>query len=209
MRSEELLKRAHEILEESSCWNGIENEVIKLSCLFSRCATSKHEGQEWVNIDYVREKIFNLLIKHPTLLSDDAKKIYASMRIEKELSEIKMKSSKERIDEGKIIISEECPRPISFELNLKGSEGFETVAQEDGSILVRPKWISVKDKLPAKENHYIVCLINGCPILCCVHDSNFCITEGQLSFYWPNQKWVRDKYYAEVTHWMPLPADEV
>jgi len=93
MINEEFLKRAEEIFDEISCWNGIENEVIKLFCLFSRCVTSKHEGQEWVNINYVREKVFNLLIEHPTLLAGDAQKMYASMRIEKECQAGQKKNS--------------------------------------------------------------------------------------------------------------------
>jgi hypothetical protein len=84
MKKEDFLKCEEEILNEISCWNGLENEIIKLFCLFNCCITHKIDGQEWVNINYVREKIFNLLIKHPTLISSDAAKMYVSTLIEKE-----------------------------------------------------------------------------------------------------------------------------
>lgn len=80
----DFLERAEKILDEVSCWNGLEWEVLKLFCLFSKCNTMIHEAQEWVNINYVREKVFNLLIKHPILLAGDAQRMYAAMRIEKE-----------------------------------------------------------------------------------------------------------------------------
>ena len=67
------------------------------------------------------------------------------------------------------------------------------------------EWINVKDRLPSKENQHIVCLINEKPLLCCVHDATVCLTKDQVSFYWPTKKWMKDVYYGEVTHWMPLP----
>ena len=93
MNSEDYLKRAEEILDEVSCWNGLENEIIKLFCLFSRCNTVKHDAQELININYVREKVFNLLIKHPTLLAGDAQRMYIAMRIDKEQAEYAQKAT--------------------------------------------------------------------------------------------------------------------
>ena len=87
MNRQDYLKRAEEIYDEINCWNGLENEVIKLFALFSKCHTLKHDCQELVNINYVREKIFNLLIKHPTVLAADAKRFYIEMRIDKEAQE--------------------------------------------------------------------------------------------------------------------------
>ncbi len=84
MTNEELLKRTDEILETITCWNSLEDEVMKLFCLFSTCCTTKHEGQELVNINYVREKIFNILIKHPILLDSQGKRKFCLMKIEKE-----------------------------------------------------------------------------------------------------------------------------
>lgn len=83
-KEEDCLKRAEKILNEMSSWNGLELEVLKIFCLFSRCNTMIHDSQEWVNINYVREKIFNLLVNYPTLLSRDAQNMYLKMRIEKE-----------------------------------------------------------------------------------------------------------------------------
>jgi len=67
------------------------------------------------------------------------------------------------------------------------------------------EWISVKDRLPLPCHEHVVCLINNKPILCLVHDATFTITQGLVSFYWPTQKWFKDQYFGEVTHWMPLP----
>ena len=66
-------------------------------------------------------------------------------------------------------------------------------------------WISVKDRLPNKENVYIICLINKFPVLCNVHDASISLTSNRLSFYWPTRKWIKDELYGEVTHWLPLP----
>lgn len=66
------------------------------------------------------------------------------------------------------------------------------------------EWISVKDKLPDGSNQHIICLINNEPIACIVHDADICLSLD-LSFHWPTKKWIKDKYYAKVTHWMPLP----
>jgi hypothetical protein len=84
MESEAFLKRADEIMETICCWESLEDEVLKLYALFTHCATIKHEAQELVNVNYVREKIFNLLIKHPIIMSGDAKRTFISMKIEKE-----------------------------------------------------------------------------------------------------------------------------
>ena len=67
------------------------------------------------------------------------------------------------------------------------------------------KWMNVNDKLPDRSLNFIICLINDKPILCEVHDATFCLIEGRVSFYWPSNKWVKDEYYSNVTHWMPLP----
>lgn len=84
MKSEEFLKRADEILENITCWNSFEDEMLKLFCLFSKCRTHVYEGQEFVHVNYVREKIFNLLIKHPIILDRDSSKMFCTMKIERE-----------------------------------------------------------------------------------------------------------------------------
>jgi hypothetical protein len=86
MDEEEYTKRFYEIIDEVSCWNGLENEVIKLFALFSKCATQKIDGQELLNVNYVREKVFNLLIEHPIILDAQARNLYIRMRIEREMS---------------------------------------------------------------------------------------------------------------------------
>lgn len=67
------------------------------------------------------------------------------------------------------------------------------------------EWISVKDRLPSKENELIVCLVNRNAILCFVHDATISLSTNCVSFYYPTREWIKDKYYSEVTHWMPLP----
>jgi hypothetical protein len=66
------------------------------------------------------------------------------------------------------------------------------------------EWISVKDKLPEEKHNCIICLINKIPIACKVHNGTFNLKIG-CSFHWPSQKWIKDDFFAEVTHWMPLP----
>jgi hypothetical protein len=67
-------------------------------------------------------------------------------------------------------------------------------------------WRDVKEFVPSKEHKYIVCLINGYPVLATVHFSTFTLTKGSVSFYWPTQQWIKDDYFGEVTHWMALPS---
>lgn len=74
-------KARQEILEEIDCWNGLENEVLKLFALFNCCLTQKIEGQEMVNVEYVKEKIYKLLNNSPIILDHQAKRVYCSMRI--------------------------------------------------------------------------------------------------------------------------------
>lgn len=70
------------------------------------------------------------------------------------------------------------------------------------------EWISVKDRLPTKENKVIICLINNEIILCEVHDSTIILNQSCVSFYWPTKKFIKDRYYSEVTHWIPVPPIE-
>ncbi len=90
MESEDFLTKANKILDEVHCWNGLEDEVLKLYCLFTRCVTQKIQGQEVLNVNYVREKIFNLMIKHPIILDDDTARLYATMKIERDCARINL-----------------------------------------------------------------------------------------------------------------------
>jgi hypothetical protein len=87
--NKEFMKRAEEIIETISCWNGVEDEVLKLFCLFTQCKTVKFNGAELVNINYVREKIFNIILKNPIILSSDAARMFCQMKIEKDQHEKK------------------------------------------------------------------------------------------------------------------------
>lgn len=67
-------------------------------------------------------------------------------------------------------------------------------------------WIDVKDRLPTMDNNnkYIVVLINNTPMLCEVHDCTLSLKD-KLSFHWPSRTWIKKDFYAEISHWMPLP----
>lgn len=88
MDAKECIKKTEEIYETINCWISLEHEVLKLFCLFSKCATHKYEGQELINVNYIREKIFNLLIKHPTILDQSAKRLFCEMKIERDMGKL-------------------------------------------------------------------------------------------------------------------------
>ncbi len=69
------------------------------------------------------------------------------------------------------------------------------------------KWISVEERLPDDhlEDKTVVCLINNTPILCEVGTANFMLTDNRVYFSLRSCEWVKDAYFGDVTHWMPLP----
>jgi len=66
------------------------------------------------------------------------------------------------------------------------------------------EWIKCSDRLPDRNNKYIVCLINNLPVLATVHSADISLSL-EPSFYWPTEEWIKNRYYGEITHWIPLP----
>ena len=90
-------------------------------------------------------------------------------------------------------------------LSIQGIDGCETYKIDENTIGVRPKWISVKDRLPECEKCLAVC-----------------ISEKGKMYNMRHDGWFRDTLYAcrmhgeefiieshgptlPATHWMPLP----
>lgn len=81
--SEEWLKKAEEIMDNSTCWQSLEDELLKLYCLFSRCCCSKTEnGTEVLSREYVVGKLVRVLSQVPIVLDGDSKRVYATLKME-------------------------------------------------------------------------------------------------------------------------------
>ena len=66
------------------------------------------------------------------------------------------------------------------------------------------EWISVENKLPREDDEWIVCLINGHPVLGRVGNATVYIGD-HIYFYFPTNKWIKNSLYGDITHWTPLP----
>lgn len=88
------------------------------------------------------------------------------------------------------------------EISIVGDGCFETVAQ-DGKIVVRQKWISVKDKkrLPDPYKHVLVNGEDG--VFRAYRDSNN--NEYPSWQCYPIGSYAGDGCVFGITHWMPLP----
>lgn len=91
-------------------------------------------------------------------------------------------------------------------INIFGKDGFETVADKNNKgacvVWVRPKWISVKDKLPAPDE------------LVLVYNKDEGVFRARRDHYddqypsWqcdPIGSYAGDGCVYDITHWMPLP----
>jgi hypothetical protein len=68
--------------------------------------------------------------------------------------------------------------------------------------------IPVNERLPTKdqEGKLILVWINHSPHLAEVpQPGQFLTMQNKIYFFLDTQKWMKDAYYGEVTHWMPLP----
>ena len=66
------------------------------------------------------------------------------------------------------------------------------------------EWISVEKKLPSEDEEWIVCLINGGPVLGQI--GNATVHLGYPVYLcFPINKWIKNGLYGDITHWMPLP----
>jgi len=83
MISEEWLKKAEEIMDNSTCWESLEDELLKLYCLLSRCSCQKtSQGVEILTREYVVGKLVRVLSKVPIILDGDTKRLYATLKME-------------------------------------------------------------------------------------------------------------------------------
>ncbi len=83
MTSEEWLKKAQELMDNSTCWESLEDELLKLYCLFSRCSCQKtSQGIEILTREYVVGKLVRVLSKVPIILDGDTKRVYATLKME-------------------------------------------------------------------------------------------------------------------------------
>jgi hypothetical protein len=86
--SELLLIETKKIIDNSTCWESLENEVLKLYVLFATCVTLKDEkGDDVISRNYIVEKVARLLQRSPIVLHEEGKKRYASMLINMRLQQ--------------------------------------------------------------------------------------------------------------------------
>lgn len=83
MRSEEWLRQAEEIMDTASCYNSLEDEVIKLMCLVTRCkANVTQDGEDFLSRKYMLEKVTRILQGIPIILDCDGQRMYASIKMQ-------------------------------------------------------------------------------------------------------------------------------
>ena len=83
-------KKYAEYMDEVSCWNGLENELLKLLILFQRCYAKKTEdGEEVLGRDYVQEKVSRLMNQQPIILDPRSATLYVMLRTSNFLEEMK------------------------------------------------------------------------------------------------------------------------
>lgn len=84
MRPEEYIRRTEEILETINCFISLEEEVLKLLCLFNSLDCKKLNGDEVFNKDYVIEKTAFLVNQIPLVLNVRARNLYVAIKINQE-----------------------------------------------------------------------------------------------------------------------------
>ncbi len=98
-------------------------------------------------------------------------------------------------------------------INILGSEGFETFVFPNGDIGVRPKWISVKDRLPELKSEYDGKWLESDFVLA-YHESldthmaaptPWILYMYKASGQEPKWSFIGENCPGEVTHWMILP----
>ena len=81
----DLVKRADEIMDNSTCWHSLEDEVLKLIVLFSHCTSNlQKDGVDYLTRDYVMEKVLRLKERIPLILDRNGKRAYASFKLVEE-----------------------------------------------------------------------------------------------------------------------------
>ncbi len=90
------------------------------------------------------------------------------------------------------------PEPVkpSQDIKIIGIEGYETYRIDDSSIGVRPKWISVKDRLPPDDEDVLVnARQNG------IYTAHLTIRNDWIC----SCLCYEGSFLNNITHWMPLP----
>ena len=83
MTSEEWLQKAQELVDNNTCWESVEDELLKLYCLFSRCSCIQtSQGVDILTREYVVGKLVRVLSKVPIILDGDTKRLYATLKME-------------------------------------------------------------------------------------------------------------------------------
>jgi hypothetical protein len=89
-------------------------------------------------------------------------------------------------------------------ISILGDGYFETVAQEDGSILVRPKWIFVDDDMPPEGEYVLVKSGEDSPVgISRFIDGEWDVGGGRARPVFTKKE--RFMTSASVVYWMPLP----
>ena len=144
----------------------------------NECFYNNHGKKEKQN---ARDLIKNLLDQNDDYVSIGAVRSYPS-----KISFVPYDSS------IKIEASVKPEEPIT----LKCEEGYETYAFDKSTIGVRPKWVSVKERLPEKDQDVLIfCEGTYKPI----DVSRRCEADFSSRLGWGG------RLDSDVNHWMPLP----
>lgn len=88
MTLQEILEYIEKLEDNISCWNGLEDEVLKLYCLMNCCVgTVEKEGEKYINRNYVTEKIGKLCCRSPIILDRAAQSMFILLKIKEKENE--------------------------------------------------------------------------------------------------------------------------
>jgi len=75
-------KLEDQILDEVNSVNDIEDQLLKLFCLFNCCMASHVcEEREYLSREYIKEKLGRVIDKKPIPLDDSAKIMYLAIKL--------------------------------------------------------------------------------------------------------------------------------
>lgn len=90
-------------------------------------------------------------------------------------------------------------------LSIQGMDGIETFKIDENTIGVRPKWISVKERMPPNSVYVLVAVYDPRPNV----EMYFIEIAERMNNNWFDGKdgdCIASKH-SSVTHWMPLPDE--
>lgn len=76
---DEFLEKSNEIIENADCWNGLEDELLKLKILFMICDGDKNDC---ISRKYILEKIMRVLDRVPIVLHNGGKRLFACEKLQ-------------------------------------------------------------------------------------------------------------------------------